>query len=338
MTQTAAAQSPLPLPSTPRPVTRLITRRSWGEAPVRFWWGSALIVVLVAAFVTVGLVRQELKHRRLIETGEIVNATADKVAGVTKGQNPNFSVQRDQTIPVEFSAVMPDGKLVKFGGYLEPTDGRIRVGQILKLRVDPKDPTNWSEDVTERAWSHVLSVPLFMMLPVAVMLLAVAELRRRQVLAVWRHGIRTPGVVVGVRHSAAAPRSRIVQFTLADGRDRRILKALYPIHAGIPNKGHPLTLLVPQDRPQAAIVADLYVRPGDRAPAPPPASEPPRPRGFEIVGELHARADDEFQAANGTTNVAATVRCPREDCGAVNPGGVEFCRRCGAPLAAAQEH
>src|SRR5690349_8116479 len=122
MTQTAAYT--LPLPAVPRPITRRVVRRSWGEGPVRFWWMSAILIVLVTTFVASGYVQKELKHRSLIANGALVNATAVRVAGVTKHENANFSVIRDQTVAVEFNAVMPDGTLATFGGYLEPKEGR----------------------------------------------------------------------------------------------------------------------------------------------------------------------------------------------------------------------
>jgi len=264
MTQTAPTK--LTLPATPRPLNRHVVRRSWGEGKVRFWWMSALVIVVVAGIVGGGQVQQELKHRHLINHGALVHAIAFEVAGVTEHQNRNFSVMRDQKVQVKFNAVMPDGKIEEFGGYLEPSDGRIRVNEKIDLLVDPNDTSNWSEDVTPQSWWHVLEIPLFMMLPLAGLALGVAELRRRQVLAVWRDGIRTGGVVVAVKHTAAAPRSRIVHYTLADGRDRRVFKTLYPGSAGVPNRGDPLTLIVPDQGPQNSIVAELYARPGDQPP------------------------------------------------------------------------
>jgi hypothetical protein len=226
---------------------------------------SAVVVVLVAISVGWGQASAELKHRRLINHGVMVKATAVEVSGVTKHQNPNFSVMRDQQVQVRFNAIMPDGKITEFGGYLEPAvEGRIRVEQVLDILVDPNDPNHWSEDVDPKSWWQVLSIPLFMMLPLAVIAMLIAEFRRRQVLAVWREGLRVPGVVIDVRHSAAAPRSRLVHFTIAEGRDRRILKTFFPAGAGVPRKGDPLTLIVPQERAQDSLVAELYARPGDQ--------------------------------------------------------------------------
>jgi hypothetical protein len=265
MTRTAPAT--LTLPAAPRPLNRHVVRRSWGEGKVRFWWMSALVVLAVASYVGSQRVAEELKHRRLINNGVLTKATAFEVSGVSEHQNRNFAVMRDQKIPVKFNAVMPDGKIVEFGGYLEPSDGYIRVNDKMDLLVDPKDPNTWSEDVKPQSWLHVLSIPLFMMLPVAALALGMAELRRRQVLAVWRDGIRTSGVVVAVKHTAAAPLSRVVHYTLADGRDRRVFKVLYPGNAGVPSRGDPLTLIVPDQGPQDSLVAELYARPGDQQPS-----------------------------------------------------------------------
>ena len=47
------------------------------------------------------------------------------------------------------------------------------------------------------------------------------------------------GVVTSVRQAAAAPRSRVVHFTLADGSDRRLFHTLYPARFGVPQDAGP---------------------------------------------------------------------------------------------------
>jgi hypothetical protein len=248
-------------------LNRRITRRSWAESKVRFWWASALVVGVVMLIVAYTQGAREMHHRRLVENGVEVNAIAVKVQGVTAAINKNFQVMRDQTIPVEFSVLLPpDEKPETLTGYLEPAEGSIRVNERIKLRVDPSD-LSWTDVLEVKPWSQVLAVPLFLLLPIILILLGIAELRRRMVLAVWRDGARGHGVIVDVRHTAAAPRSRVVHFTFADGRDRRVFTALWPTSEGLPQKGQELTLIYPSERPQDAIIADLYTRPGDRQPA-----------------------------------------------------------------------
>jgi len=259
VTQTLA--NTISLPAVPRRVTPRASRRSWGEGHVRFWWTSALAVLLVAVYIAASGIREELKLRRLLRDGVDVVATAYRVKGITAADNPHFGVQRDQTIPVDFRATLPDGRQVEFGGYLPVSDKYVKVNDQLRLRVDPNDLSNFTEVSDPRSWWHVTGVALFIVLPVAAVLLAVAEWRRRAMLKVWRIGQPAEGIVVDVRHPAAAPRSRVVRYTVNGLRDRRVFKMLYPIRAGIPAKGDTLNLLVLPDRPQDAIVADLYIEP-----------------------------------------------------------------------------
>ena len=52
--------------------------------------------------------------------------------------------------------------------------------------------------------------------------------------------------------------SRTLYFTLASAFDKRIFKTLYPTRAGVPQPGDVLHMVALHDRPQRAIVAELY--------------------------------------------------------------------------------
>jgi hypothetical protein len=261
VTQTLAPR--LTLPSTPRPITRLVTRRSWREAPVQSRLKLAGVVVLVGAFVTAMNLKLAIKDRRLQQHGITTTAKLVRVGGVSEKENRNWKMLRDQTIEVELLVIMPDGRLLTLKGPLPPGNGYLAVNGDITVRVDPDDPNNWTEAVEIQSWWHVLAVPLFFMLPVLVILLAIAEWRRRRVLAVWRDGVRAYGVVIDIKQTAAAPLSRIVRFTIVDGPDKRVLTSLYPSGVTVPKPGDTLNIIVPQDRPDETIVADLYARPGD---------------------------------------------------------------------------
>jgi hypothetical protein len=289
------------LPSTPRAVTPRVTKRSWGEGPVRFWWTSALAVTLVGAYVAYVNAAQELKHRRLLETGLALQATAHRVNGYTASDNPRYAVQRDQSIAVELDVTLPDGSPLRLTGYLPQNDGYIRIGQAVQVRVDPNDHTNWAEERDLLPWWRVLALPVFLLLPVVLLLLGIAEWRRRMFLRVWREGMRAEGLVVDVRHPAAAPLSRVVRFSIVDARDRRVFKMLYPTRAGVPNKGDSLTLLMRLDRPQDAIVAELYCG----HPVPPPTHSPfpvaepkEKPGGFPVVQKQVVQKENDRVAAD----------------------------------------
>jgi hypothetical protein len=246
----------------PRPITRRAARRAWGEGHVRFWWTSALAVLVIVAYILAIHINDEIKHRRLLAHGVLLDAIAVKVQGVTASDNANFGVERDHTVEVGFRATMPDGRQIDFAGELPPAPAWIKVNQHVQLRVDPSDPDNFTEAGRPASWVQVTGMSLFILLPIAALLLLAAWWRRGMMLKVWREGEPAQGLVVDVRHPAAAPRSRVVQYSIVGSNDRRLFKLLYPISAGIPEKGQTLELLVLPTRPQDAIVPGLYAENG----------------------------------------------------------------------------
>ena len=251
----------LSIPAVPRPVTRQARRRAWAEAGVQVWWKSALVVLLVCAYVAYIHIEEATTQRRLFQKGVVVDARAVKVLGVTAKDNARYGSQRDQTIPVEFETILPDGRLVTLEGYLPPGPGWIKVNQEMKLRVDPDDLTNWAEVSDILPWWRVLAVPLFLMLPIALILLAIAWWRRRRVLKVWEQGIAGEAVAVEVRHSAISPLSRVVRFTLAEGEDKRVFTTLFSNRSGIPARGDSFAVVYPYDQPGRAIAVQNYIEP-----------------------------------------------------------------------------
>jgi hypothetical protein len=259
VTQTLHPQQPPALPATPRPITPRAARRAWGEAPVRFWWKSALVVALVTLYIAAFHVQSALRQRRLMRAGTPLMATITEVNGTPRA---NFTVVRDDEVHVKVTGTLPDGKELKdLPLALPASPGRYaKVGAELKLMVDPSDPEHrWAEETDEiLPWWRVLAVPLFLLLPVMLILMALAEWRRRQMLAVWREGQALEAVVVSSKHAATAPMSRIVQFTPAHGSDKRVFKTLYPTRAGTPVPGDLLHMIALPNQPQRAIVARLY--------------------------------------------------------------------------------
>jgi hypothetical protein len=93
---------------------------------------------------------------------------------------------------------------------------------------------------------------------VIVALLGVACFVGRKILRVWENGVPIEGTVVDLRHSAWAPMSRLVRYTLAGSRDRRIFSALAP-KPDAPARGEPIQLLMPSDgATKPTILARLY--------------------------------------------------------------------------------
>ena len=96
------------------------------------------------------------------------------------------------------------------------------------------------------------------MLPIALLLLAIALLQRMRVLRVWRDGKLCRAIVVDLKNVSTAPRSRLIRYTLVEGSDNRIFKLLLPVRAGLPRDGELIDVLALLDTPGRAIAAKLY--------------------------------------------------------------------------------
>ena len=244
------------IPTTPRKVTRTAARRAWAERPVQIWWKSAMVIGIVALIVGVHAAWTAFSQRRLLQTGAQVKATITKVKETTRR---GYAQPRDASMPVRLEWTMPGGEPVVVNTILPPGPGYAVVGEALALRVDPKNTRVWTEEGEILAWWRVLTIPLIMMLPIAVLLLALALLQRMRVLRVWRDGKLCEAIVVDTKNVSTAPRSRLVRYTLATGPDKRIFTMLFPVRAGVPSEGSMFSVIALPDVPNRALAAQLYV-------------------------------------------------------------------------------
>lgn len=258
MTETSASQ--LLIPPTPRAVTRKVFWRSWAEAPVQIWWKSALLVVVVMAFVTFSQVKGYLHDKHLLETGtaikaQIVELNDRKIANKGGGYKPS----RDVENYAKLEGKLPDGQQFVWQGMLPKADGFAELGGMLAIRVDPHDLSQWVEQSEQKELWHPF-MAVFLLAPIVLVLLAYAQWKRMGVVRVWKEGKVRDGYVVDTKHSAMAPRSRILRYNVPDVFDKRVFRMLYPAKYGAFEEGAILTMLVLPDQPGRAIVADFYVR------------------------------------------------------------------------------
>jgi hypothetical protein len=242
-------------PPAPRAVNSRASRRSWAEAPVRTWAILSLIVLLATIYFAVMQISAALKTRNLITHGAKVMATVDSCNGVKdKGRRYN----RLDRCGCDLTFVGPDGVKRTVQGELAPQPGILVVSEQIELRVDPNDPSKWTDLLTPPPW-HTELAAVIVPVPLLIFALAMMLLRRAQVLNVWRHGEPFEAVVVDSKKSAIAPRSRIVRFALPDGDDRRVFQVLYPAALGELTQGDELLLIAPPNKLSRAIVAELYL-------------------------------------------------------------------------------
>jgi hypothetical protein len=237
----------------PRALTPRARRRSWGEMPVRVWMVASIVVMGATAYLTIERVHQALADRWLIQHGTAVTARFERVAGdpVPKRRPRNESMWCD----IKFTL---GGTEYSHPILLEAKPGAFaRVGDDFPIRVDPRNPKNFTYQTEVKPWVQELTI-VGILAPLALVLVMVTWLRRRSVLNVWRRGNEAQAIVVDVRHTAVAPLSRVIRFILNDTDDGRVWSTLMPTSAGIPEKGQALGLIHPPGNPGRAIVAKLY--------------------------------------------------------------------------------
>ena len=242
------------LPPPPRAITARARRRSWNEAPVRVWIILATLVFIALILFTATQIVSGIQDRRLILHGTVVPATVRVINGI-EIQKRGFDRREVLSVTLDYSG--PDGKSYSVQGQLAPAEGILHTGDTIPLHVDPNDASNWTDRTDPGSWWHDLTV-IWFLLPLLLIALAIAWWRRQQVLATWRRGTPISAAVVESKHSAIAPRSRVVRFTLTEGNDRRVFSTLVPSTRAPLQNGDELVLLAPPGKPSRAIVAELY--------------------------------------------------------------------------------
>ena len=256
------------LPSPPRPSTPLARRRAWGDIHVRFWWLSALGVIVVMAYFTVWRITDALRDREIIQHGQVVETTIMSVDG---GTTLGYAVLRHERVPVTLRGKLPDDRgEMTFAGSLSVAAGYAKVGQPMTIRVDPNQPERWTDRTEVVPWVQELALTL-MFLPVIAALLIGALIVRGKILRVWRDGAAADGEIVELRHYAIAPLSQRVKYKLTGSSERRLFSALWPNRAGKLAVGQRVKLLVGRDN--RSILAHLYG--GDHVATTTPAASTP---------------------------------------------------------------
>jgi hypothetical protein len=213
-----------------------------------------VLVGIITCYFIVTRVQEARQDRWLIENGVDVVAKFTVVNGdpVPKRRPRN----EPMAVSIKFKLNGVEHKLDIPRLEAKPNAYAV-VYEDFKIKVDPNDPTRWTEETQPKPWSQELTVVGFL-LPVLVLLAIIVMWKRRGVLKTWASGELVAGSVVETRHTAVAPLSRVVRFTLSDSDDRRIWSTLMPAGAGIPDQGETIWLIVPPNNPGRAIVAKLY--------------------------------------------------------------------------------
>ena len=245
---------PHSIPAPPREINPRARRRAWAESSVRLWWMSAIVIGLIASYFAATQLAAAVGDRRLIEQGLAVDA---KVIEVEQTRRITRPIPRDVSREIVLQYEMPGQPPMEVRDRIDPRPGEfVQVGQTMKIRVDPADPRRWTDRTRAKSWlAEMTSVAI--LLPLVVVLLVVALVKRAAVLRIWRDEPAAEAIVVDVATSAMAPKSRVLRLTLKG--ESRVFTTLYPVRAIVPAVGKSLWVAAQPGKPNKAVVAKLYL-------------------------------------------------------------------------------
>lgn len=247
----ASAELLAPPPSAPRPVTPHVGRRAWMEPRVRFWWLAAAVVLAISLYFLTSRWLAWRSEVRLLSQGVEVKAIIRQTATeILKGktQPPNSICTLDYTY---------EGKNYEVVGVLKGREQYVVTGQEVPIRIDPKNPEDWTGlTAAPPLWTDL--VEGLIVLPVALLLAAAGLAAKGRLTRLWRDGKAREAIVIDVKQTAMAPRSRLVRCTPADDTDSRIISVYVP-HRGVNlQEGDALWLITPPGKVSRAIAAAWF--------------------------------------------------------------------------------
>ncbi|HEV2296089.1 MAG TPA: hypothetical protein VGR35_19750 [Tepidisphaeraceae bacterium] len=242
----APALSSPPAPA-PRDVTPAASRRAWHEPRVHFWWIIALGLVAAAAWLAVQHLVTWNREASLIRSGTKVDAVVWLWGARVEGR----PIGPEDVATLEFEW---KGQPQVLGGQRLVREVPTFSGETIPVYVDPDNPRRWTARAAPPPLGKLM-IGSAALVVVAALLAAVSVFKRRGVIATWRDGEARRAVVVETSQSALAPRSRLVRCALTDGGDKRLIHVYVPHRAATLQKGDPLWLIMPPERPDKALAA-----------------------------------------------------------------------------------
>jgi hypothetical protein len=239
-----------PPPEPPREVSAHVKNRAWNEPHVRFWRLLALAMLIVGAVFAVTSSIEWAKEVRLVKFGVPVDATiAEK--GDPLG---NRHIASDVVVVVRYKY---SGKDYREEGRLPVPSGNYRNGGNIELRIDPNAPDTWTNRTTLPSFFREL-LAAFLLLPIFIIAALISYLWYRRILRIWQRGRAEAVIVVDTRHTAIAPRSRVVRCTPRDRRESVLVSVFVPQRLTQLKTGDVIWLLAPQGKPNRAIAALVF--------------------------------------------------------------------------------
>lgn len=223
------------VPQPPRPLTGKVRKRLLSEPTVRFWW--ILAALIFVTFIVTGIrgIMQWQSEARVIASGPVVKAIGFGEGARIKGRP--LAVNATVYIDYEYQ-----GRKYKSQGPLVPTGELYMAGEPFDIRLDPDDPSVWTNRNKAATLREKLIGTVITLFFGAICVIA-GLFARRQYVSVWTDGSVCSGKVVEHRQMALAPRSTAVRCAMRVGRNDSLVTVYLPHSATVPEVGQPIQLI-----------------------------------------------------------------------------------------------
>jgi hypothetical protein len=238
-------------PPPPRELNAAAASRAWRDPRVAFWGFVAVLLIAAAAYLAVGQYWSWSYEAKLIKSGSRVDATVWHVGT----QMRNRLIQVNEPVQIIFHWKGEERRITDRG--LAGVRPGMTTGSTIPIMVDPNDPRRYTARLEPQSLATLLIGPMIL-LPVALLLLAVSFLQHRSVLRILRHGQALQASVIDTARSALAPRSQLIRCALLGVNDRRVISVYVPNRAGALQPGDALWLIMPPGKPHKALAAAAF--------------------------------------------------------------------------------
>jgi hypothetical protein len=216
----AIPASALAPPPPPREMTSRVSARTWFDPRVRFWLVVAGFLLVLFGYFSVARILDWRQENELIHNGTLVSATVS-MEGIGR-HGYVFPPATPVTLSFDFN-----GQSQQVSGILEGHTAAVSTGQTIQIRVDPSDPTRWTDFTESKALGGNMIGPL-LIIPIVPLALLLAWLKRRRLLVAWTNGPAEPAVVAERHQTALAPMAHVVKCSFQNREDKRLFVVYLP--------------------------------------------------------------------------------------------------------------
>jgi hypothetical protein len=209
----------------------MVRWRAWVQPDVRFYWGIALVLGLVALGMGIAGAVDWNHERGLVVNGVAVNAVVQQAGDQTLAGRK----QPPEALCILRFDWHGSAHLTQ-PAYLSGRQEYVAPQDIVRIYVNPDDPDDW----TARSEPGPMGPRLLgavIALAAALVAFVIAWLYRGRVLAVWKTGDAVESLVIEARNTALAPRSRAVRCTPVEEVDTRVFSVYVPARSGKLERG-----------------------------------------------------------------------------------------------------